>query len=80
MNEQEPTSKVTAETVEPMYSTGQRPPGPSISSGASTGVSEVDSAVTALDDLDELSVSEHVERYEAVHAALQDCLAGLDRD
>lgn len=47
---------------------------------ASTGVSEVDTAIAALDDLDQLSVSQQVERYEAVHAVLQNCLAGLDRD
>lgn len=45
-----------------------------------TGVSQVDDAVARLDELAGSPLSEHVERYDAVHAALQDSLAGLDRD
>ncbi len=43
-----------------------------------TGVAMVDDAVALLASLDELSTSEHVAVYDAVHRQLQDSLADLD--
>lgn len=39
---------------------------------------DVQDALAAIEGLDALPVSEHVEVYDAVHRALQDALADLD--
>jgi hypothetical protein len=40
----------------------------------------VETALTRLDDLDELPVGDHVAVYDEVHRLLQDALAALDED
>ncbi|WP_183786601.1 hypothetical protein [Prauserella sediminis] len=39
----------------------------------------IDDAVAALDDLDEVPVAEHVERFEAVHTELTVALSSIDK-
>ncbi|MFD6796040.1 MULTISPECIES: hypothetical protein [Prauserella salsuginis group] len=39
----------------------------------------IDDAVAALDDLDQVPVAEHVERFEAVHTELTVALSSIDK-
>nr|WP_229680046.1 hypothetical protein [Saccharopolyspora subtropica] len=41
-------------------------------------IDAIETALAELDDVRELPVSEHVERFEAVHAALTDALSKAD--
>lgn len=45
-----------------------------------TGDARVDRAVQRLDELEDLPLAEHVERYERVHADLQDTLNSVEQD
>ncbi len=53
---------------------------PEVNTSGGTGVARVDAAVGNLDELDDLPVSEQVERYEQLHADLQQTLNTLDED
>lgn len=50
----------------------------SAASGADACEAAIAAALTGLDDLVERPVSEHVERFEAAHAALTDALSGAE--
>jgi hypothetical protein len=63
-------------------------PGPPPGPHASTGQSEpqltdpragIDEAVNRLDELDRLPLSEHVERFDAVHTELTVALSSIDK-
>jgi hypothetical protein len=53
---------------------GHRPQDPSVDP-----VAAIDSAVAALDDLDELPLADHVERFDTVHTALSAALSSIDK-
>lgn len=42
-------------------------------------VARAEQAVAALDDLDQLPITEHVGRFDAAHAALAEALASIDQ-
>ncbi|MDQ6875396.1 MAG: hypothetical protein M3042_10095 [Actinomycetota bacterium] len=48
--------------------------------GAGTGDARIDAALEQLVGLDHEPVSEHPQRYDEVHTALQDTLYSLDED
>jgi len=60
--------------VQDFDSTGPRPGPPPAERDA-----DIDAAVAGLDDLDQLPLAEHVERFDTVHVALTAALAGIDR-
>lgn len=45
-----------------------------------TGDARVDSALRRLDGLADLPLTDHIERYERVHADLQDALNAVEQD
>ncbi len=45
-----------------------------------TGDARVDRVLLRLDELDELPLTDHVERYERVHTDLQDALNAVEQD
>lgn len=51
-----------------------------VAPAAGTGDPRIDAAVDRLADLDRMPVREHAQRYDEVHAALQDTLYSLDED
>ncbi|GAA4615023.1 hypothetical protein [Saccharopolyspora hordei] len=64
-----------------MTSPGQVPNPAVLARPADDGQPAIDAiaeAVAGLDDVQELPVAEHVERFEAVHAALTDALSKAD--
>lgn len=54
-------------------------PGPPIRDTGDTIVNQVNHAVDRLAGLDGLPVTEHVTRFEAVHAALTEALSSIDK-
>lgn len=55
------------------------PQGDAGAGGADNPLAAVDRELARLNELDDLPVAEHVERFEAVHAVLADALSGVDR-
>jgi len=39
---------------------------------------ELEASLDSLDSLDELAVSEHIDRYQSIHSGLQDVLSGIE--
>lgn len=52
------------------------PPGPAPQPDPRAGIDE---AMTGLDDLDRVPLTEHVERFDAVHTALTHALSSIDK-
>lgn len=52
--------------------------GQDTATGADGPVVAVNRELDRLEELDDLPIAEHVERFEAVHAALADALSGVD--
>jgi hypothetical protein len=50
------------------------------SDGYGDPAASIEEAVAGLDGLDDLPVAEHVERFDAVHGALNTALSTIDRE